>query len=467
MEQNFIQKNLEIKGMSCVNCGMRIENALRCLKGIVKVEASFSRTLVQVTYDANAVDLDRIKKVLQELGYPVKGESFPAGNDKLSVNQLLGIGIIVFAVYSIVKNTVGFNFIPQVNQSMGYGLLFATGLVTSLHCIAMCGGINLSQCISNRDLALGTGRLGKLKPSLMYNSGRVISYTLIGGAVGALGSVISFSGTTKGAVIVISGVFMFVIGFNMLGLVPWLHRLNLRMPKNFGEKIYKNTGYNPFYIGLLNGLMPCGPLQAMQLYALGTGSFFAGALSMFLFSLGTVPLMFGLGAISTFMSSKFTHRLAKASAVLIMVLGIIMVSRGFNLLGFDTAVASPESGVRAASSIARVEGNVQTVTTDLEPGWYAPIILQRGIPVRWTIRAERSDLNGCNNPVVIPQYGVEKKLVPGDNIIEFTPTEEGNVTYTCWMGMIKGKISVVADINNVDPEEVPEATGSAGRKSRW
>lgn len=188
---------------------------------------------------------------------------------------------------------------------------------------------------------------------------------------------------------------------------------------------------------------------------------------MFLFSLGTVPLMFGLGAISTFMSSKFTHRLAKASAVLIMVLGIIMVSRGFNLLGFDTAVASPESGVRAAGSIARVEGNVQTVTTDLEPGWYAPIILQRGIPVRWTIRAERSDLNGCNNPVVIPQYGVEKKLVPGDNIIEFTPTEEGNVTYTCWMGMIKGKISVVADINNVDPEEVPEATGSVGRKSRW
>jgi len=60
--------------------------------------------------------------------------------------------------------------------------------------------------------------------------------------------------------------------------------------------------------GLLNGFMPCGPLQAMQLYALGTGSFIAGATSMFMFSLGTVPLMFGLGAISSIAGGKLRKR---------------------------------------------------------------------------------------------------------------------------------------------------------------
>ena len=85
----------------------------------------------------------------------------------------------------------------------------------------------------------------------------------------------------------------------------------------------------------MNGLMPCGPLQAMQLYALGTGSFLAGALSMFIFSLGTVPLMFGLGALSSLLSSKFTSRMMKVSAALVLLLGLVMVNRGLALSGVN------------------------------------------------------------------------------------------------------------------------------------
>ena len=86
---------------------------------------------------------------------------------------------------------------------MGYGLLFAVGLLTSLHCIAMCGGINLSQCVTYKFNENETNKITKLKPSLMYNAGRVASYTLIGGIVGALGSVITFSGTAKGIVAIL------------------------------------------------------------------------------------------------------------------------------------------------------------------------------------------------------------------------------------------------------------------------
>ena len=71
---------------------------------------------------------------------------------------------------------------------------------------------------------------------------------------------------------------------------------------------------------------------------------------------------------------------------------------------------------------------------------------------------EEGDLNGCNNPVTIPKYGVEKKLEIGENIIEFTPTGQGKVLYTCWMGMIYGNIVVVSDISQVSEDDVNTRT---------
>jgi hypothetical protein len=259
----------------------------------------------------------------------------------------------------------------------------------------------------------------------------------------------------------VAGVFMVIMGLNMLNLFPWLRRFNLRMPKGWGQKVYKNDGrYGPFYIGLLNGLMPCGPLQAMQIYALGTGSFAAGAFSMFMFSLGTVPLMFGLGALSSVLTGKFTHKMVRVSAVLVIGLGIVMVSRGLSLSG--VAYASPSS--TSTAGIAKVGANTQVVTSQLDSGRYPAIVVQKGIPVRWIIEADPSDINGCNETLVIPKLNLEKKLVAGKNIIEFTPTEEGNINYTCWMGMIGSNIKVVPDINNVSSQDV-KVPGSAVSRS--
>ncbi|NJD03719.1 MAG: heavy metal transporter [Ruminiclostridium sp.] len=473
MEQKIVRKVLQIDGMTCINCEMRIENALKKLEGVINVKAIFSSSNVYITYDTNVTDLDRIITIIEKMDYRVKNKpqqqivtrvngaaeanTRKASDDKLSINQLIGIGIILFAIYVIIKYTVGFNFIPEVNQSMGYGILFIVGALTSLHCIAMCGGINLSQCVSYKPANSNANKLSKLKPSFLYNCGRVVSYTVIGGIVGALGSAISFSGAAKGIIAIASGLFMVIMGLNMLNIFPWLRRLNPRMPKIFGNKVHNNNGrYNPFYVGLLNGLMPCGPLQAMQIYALGTGSFATGAISMFLFSLGTVPLMFGFGAISSLISGKFTHKMLKVSAMLVMILGIVMVNRGLALSGVNIAYAA-SSG---SGNIARIEGDVQVVSTQLESGRYSPIIVQKGIPVIWTISADGKNLNGCNNPVTIPKYSIQKKMVPGDNIIKFTPEEEGNITYTCWMGMISSNIRVVSDISKVSETDIQQADNS-------
>ncbi|NLM45344.1 MAG: heavy metal transporter, partial [Firmicutes bacterium] len=330
------------------------------------------------------------------------------------------------------------------------------GLLTSLHCLAMCGGINLSQCLSYNADNDTSGRLARLKPSLLYNGGRVVSYTMIGGLAGALGSGIIFSGAAKGIVAIVSGVFMVIMGLNMLNVFPWLRRLNPRLPRFFGSRMQRGKGrYGPFVIGLLNGLMPCGPLQAMQLYALATGSFAAGALSMFVFSLGTVPVMFGFGAVSSILSGKFTHKMMKASAVLVVVLGVVMANRGLALSGISLPFMPFGSGVGPRGcNIAAIKGGVQVVTTNLQPGSYEPIVVQKGIPVKWIIKAQKSTINGCNNEIVIPKFNQGKKLEPGDNVIEFTPTESGTFSYSCWMGMIRSKITVVDDLNNFDASDL-------------
>lgn len=448
MIHDLISKVIQVSGMTCNSCEEKIQNKLLGIRGMKEAKASFIDSEIIITYDEKWIKLDRITNTIEELGYNVikvidANDNTSINDNKMNIPKIIGIGAIFFAIYLMIKNTVGFNFIPKIDQNMSYGILFVVGLLTSLHCIAMCGGINLSQCVASK-LSDDNSRLAKLRPSFLYNLGRIISYTLIGGIIGVIGQGISFSGSSKGAIAIITGVVMMIMGLNMLNIFPWLRKFNLRIPKILADKIHKVSGKGPFYIGLFNGLMPCGPLQTMQLYALGTGSFIGGATSMFIFSLGTVPLMFGFGAISTFLSRKFTQNMLKVSASLVIILGIIMISRGLNLSGYDIALASP---VSASGSIANVKGDVQIVTTNLESGRYIPIVVQKGIPVRWTIIAKESDLNGCNNPMTIPKYNKEVKLVPGENIIEFIPEEEENIKYTCWMGMISSTIKVVPDIS--------------------
>lgn len=456
-----------VGGMSCSGCELRIEEKLKNLPGVEEVSASFSKGKVHVLYDPEKTNRKMICGAIRELGYTVdegaKPEQMPP-KQKENISFIFGTVLVLAAFYVIIQHTVGFgfiNFIPQIDQNMSYGILFVVGLFTSIHCLAMCGGINLSQCVAYQSGEMEPGAKKRLMPSLLYNAGRVTSYTIIGGIVGAIGSVISFSGTAKAVVTILSGVFMLVMGLNMLHAIPWLRRINFRMPKSIGKKLYSGkTQRGPFYVGLLNGLMPCGPLQAMQLYALGTGSFLAGAFSMLMFSLGTVPLMFAFGAVSTLLSSKFTHKMMQASAVLVMVLGLFMMGRGLTLSGVQIGTTAQA----AAQNTAKVTGNTQEITTSFNNGYYVPIAVKKGIPVKWTIKVEQSDLNGCNNPVTIPKYGIQKKLVPGDNVIEFTPQETGTIPYTCWMGMIRSTITVVN--NDTELAAAKSAQPSAGAQAQ-
>ena len=443
MHSNNRTEIFKIEGMTCISCEQRIERKLTRTKGIKKVKVSYVSSQAQCSFDAQVISKKQICEIIEELGYIILEEMTSEGKDRRI--KIIGIALSILAVYQVMKYfglTNLFYMFPEVQESMGYSLLFMIGMLTSVHCIAMCGGINLSQCMGQSQIENQAEKKHfwtPLRPSLLYNLGRVISYTVIGGIVGAMGSVISFSGGLKGLIQLIAGLFMIIMGTNMVGIFPELRRFNLRMPRIFRSKLRGiKRGNSPFYIGLINGFMPCGPLQAMQLYSLSTGSFFKGAFAMFLFSLGTVPLMLGLGVLSSVLSKRFTQKIMSIGATLVVVLGISMLASGLSLAGINVVTPSGQS----ERTHVRIENGIQIVETDLEPGRYPNIEVQADMPVKWIIHAEKGSINGCNNRIFIPYFGIEKKLEYGENIIEFIPREEGTFSYSCWMGMIRGSIIV-------------------------
>ena len=466
-----------ISGMTCGHCEMRVSKAARSVPGVASAIASFSRNRLEVTYDTEVIDEDTLVSAVTEAvsaaGYRVQSK----GTNAQPILKVIPIVLIILALYLLLRFTVGFDFfgyIPKIDSTISLTALFVTGLFTSVHCIAMCGGINLAQSVG----AKGSGK-ASLRNPLLYNLGRVISYTVIGGVVGGIGSVLFLSETLKAILLALAAVGMLLMGLSMLGWLPWW--LTPRMPKFLSSRVGKSgAGKGPLVVGLLNGFMPCGPLQAMQLYALATGSVLTGALSMFLFSLGTVPLMLGAGALFSVLKGKFAYVIQRVSAVLVVFFAAVMATSALSLLGLGSSAtldAAPaataavqEKEVSSDSLLqqaldkgylpATLDGDVQKIQANLNPSVYPFIIVQKGIPVELTITADESSITGCNQTVVFPAFDVKKALTPGDNVITFTPDETGLIPYTCWMGMLDGRILVVDNLF-VSPEAaVPPAATS-------
>jgi sulfite exporter TauE/SafE/copper chaperone CopZ len=447
--------------MTCPSCAKRIEKKLGGMRGVERANVSYEDGTATVVFDASASSVGALIDAIESLGYRA---AFGGAAARNGVKDLAGGLLLIAALYMIVSHHGGdlggiFNFFPQAEAGMGYWMLFVTGVLTSVHCVAMCGGINLSQCLTGRDGAGNSAgsEIASLKPAFLYNAGRVVSYTAVGAFVGALGSIVSLTGVMKGAIQIAAGVFMILMGLNMLGMFGFLRALTPRMPQSLALWLDgRKKGKGPLIVGFLNGLMPCGPLQAMQLYAMGTGSPARGAMAMLAFSLGTVPLMFGLGVFGSMMSGKFAGKAMKAGAALVMVMGVVMLNNGAALSGLGSAAAPVSVSTSARSGAeqneARISGSVQEVTSELPRRGYPSITVSVGTPVRWNLRAEKGRINGCNNAIVIPEYKIEKRLQAGDNIIEFTPARAGTFRYSCWMGMIRGTITVLEKDAAAGPE---------------
>ncbi|MDR2514539.1 MAG: sulfite exporter TauE/SafE family protein [Christensenellaceae bacterium] len=471
-------RHFRIGGMNCQNCQDRIMNALLKTEGVAAAKVDYRSGRAEVVFDAGKTRFAKLCTAIEALDYTVLGQNESAFSWKRAALSLA----LILLLYVLLERGGAAKFLlpgALAGSEMSLLALMLIGLTTSLHCVGMCGGISLSQSLPS-----GAQKAAFL-PGLWYNLGRVLSYAAVGLALGGAGALLgggagfSMPTAAQGALKIVAGLLMAAAGLNLLGVFPWLRVLSLRLPRGLGGR----RG-GPFTLGLLNGLMPCGPLQSMQIVALASGSPILGALSMLAFGLGTLPLMLGFGAAVALLGRRFRRAVSAIGAGLMAVLGLLMLAQGTSLTGLLTqerllllvlallglglvaaipfkkpfargiwvlalllALLLPQlgaNGIQSGGNADRAErtGGGQTVRSTLEPGAYPDIEVEAGLPLTWVIDAPQGSVNGCNNRMLIPECGIEYAFKTGENTIVFTPERAGVLPYSCWMGMIRGSIIV-------------------------
>jgi len=199
-------------------------------------------------------------------------------------------------------------------------LLFMTGFLGSMHCIGMCGGIVSALSLTSSQNAF--------KSNLLFNAGRVISYTLIGGIVGMTGGLIGSIGhfqTIRGTVNILVGVVMILLSMELLG---WFHilRSGRTVTRFFSKLKVRKSGH--FTIGAFMGFIPCGLTYAVYVKSLSAGSFYAGAAMSLAFALGTVPAILGVGTLTGTWSGESRKLFTYMSAAIVVMLACSSISTG-------------------------------------------------------------------------------------------------------------------------------------------
>ena len=207
---------------------------------------------------------------------------------------------------------------------------FILGIAGSFHCVGMCGPIVLSLPSGNpRSISFVIGRV-------LYNSGRILTYTFLGTLFGLLGNRIFLFGFQQGlsvftGIVILVTVFFTMKGKNIFTGIPFINSAFVKFKIAF-SKIYKVKSKSAMLMtGILNGFLPCGFVYIGLSGAMLTGAAFDGALYMLLFGLGTVPLMLGLSFFSNFINIKLRKRITKLIPAFTVILALLFIARGLNL----------------------------------------------------------------------------------------------------------------------------------------
>ena len=207
---------------------------------------------------------------------------------------------------------------------------FLVGLVGSLHCIGMCGPIAIALPVpDSSNLSFFTGRI-------LYNLGRVVTYSFLGAILGLLGGRIALAGAQQIVSIILGVVIIIAVLLpqkykNFFAQHPLIKKLAQPLKENIGVLFRKGTFSAMFLIGILNGFLPCGLVYVALAVAIASGDAISGAAVMILFGLGTVPAMFAATIFGKFINVGIRTKIRKAVPVLALLLGVIFILRGMNL----------------------------------------------------------------------------------------------------------------------------------------
>lgn len=281
-----------MNGMHCKSCALVTEQTLDAVDFVASAKVNSHKQSVSVSGDF----ADKTKEeIAEELSKALSPKGYSLSVEKTAVSKnweefwIAGPLAALFVLLFILLQKMGLVNLVDTSE-MTFYTPFIIGIIASLSsCMAVVGGLVLSMS------ATFAKEGDRIKPQLLFHSGRIVSFFLLGGMIGAIGSAFQLNAFGSFFLGMLVGVVMLVMGINLLDVFHGAKRFQLAMPKALSKHALKasNMAYTvtPLLVGVATFFLPCGFTQAMQVYALSTGNFLTGGLTMLAFALGTFPAL--------------------------------------------------------------------------------------------------------------------------------------------------------------------------------
>ena len=216
---------------------------------------------------------------------------------------------------------------------------FFLGLISSLHCVGMCGPIAMMLPVDRQNESK------KVTQIMIYHLGRLTAYASIGLIFGLLGRGFFLAGLQQKMSIIIGVIMIIVVlipgkKFAEYNFSKPVYKIISKIKSSLGNQ-FKNKSYKSlFTIGLLNGFLPCGMVYVALFGAIAMQSAGFGVLYMLLFGLGTMPLMTIVVYIHSLIKLPFRNKIQKAIPYVAVIIGVLFILRG---LGLGIPYVSPSN----------------------------------------------------------------------------------------------------------------------------
>jgi uncharacterized protein len=319
-----------VHGMHCKSCVLLTETELAEVSHVQSVHANLANHTVTVSGDFGEMNIDDIAQEfsdrLEKHGYSVSAQGEYKKKQKNWSEFKIAVPVaIAFAVLFLLLQKMGIVNLVQATD-VSYGTAFVVGIIASLStCMAVVGGLVLSMS------ATFAKEGDRIRPQLLFQTGRLVSFFVLGGVIGAIGSAFALNTFATFILSLAIGLVMLLMGLNLLDVFHWAKKFQPGMPKLISKRAFNVSKLNhtltPVLVGIATFFLPCGFTQSMQIYTLSTGTFISGALTMFFYALGTLPVLLLIG-----FSSFSIQKTSKAGIFFKSAGLIVMLFALFNLI---------------------------------------------------------------------------------------------------------------------------------------
>jgi len=444
-------KTIPIKGMHCKSCTIIVADKLNKIPGVKHTSVSLKTNSATISFTDEPTEL-QIDQAIDKAGYIVGHDEKPIfSKDRLTYGQFI-LSLAWIAIIFLVLKVLGFSGISFSGLGDNKGLMaLVVGITAGFStCMALVGGLILGLSARYAEKHQSATISQRFRPHLFFNLGRIVTFFVLGGVVGLFGSFFRLNSSITGLLTIGIGIVMLILGAQLTEIFPRLSNKGLTLPaglaKFIGINQKKNKEYshkNAMVLGGLTFFLPCGFTQAMQLVAIGSGSFVTGSIVMGLFAIGTAPGLLGVGGLTSVVKGKFAKVFFRFAGALVVLLSIYNISNGLNLTGYKFSLGSGQSSGSVSAPVDKNAIILKTIftpsggTQDISPNTFK---VEVGKSYILSIEA-KGDGQGCMSTIMIPGvYDTPMLITKGMLTLPFKIEKAGSYNITCAMGIVRGSI---------------------------